>query len=29
VARKAFTNAVALVAQTEIDFPKQPKLPEV
>jgi alkylhydroperoxidase family enzyme len=27
VALKAFTNAVALVAQTEIDFPKQPRLP--
>jgi uncharacterized peroxidase-related enzyme len=29
VALKAFTNAVALVAQTEIDFPKQPRLPEL
>jgi uncharacterized peroxidase-related enzyme len=29
VALKAFTNAVALVAQTEIDFPKAPGLPEV
>jgi uncharacterized peroxidase-related enzyme len=28
VALKAFTNAVALVAQTEIDFPKQARLPE-
>jgi uncharacterized peroxidase-related enzyme len=27
VAMKAFTNAVALVAQTEIDFPKAPRLP--
>jgi uncharacterized peroxidase-related enzyme len=29
VALKAFTNAIALVAQTEIDFPKQPRLPEL
>jgi uncharacterized peroxidase-related enzyme len=29
VALKAFTNAVALVAQTEIDFPRQPRLPQV
>lgn len=29
VALKAFTNAVALVAQTEVDFPKQPRLPEL
>lgn len=29
VALKAFTNAVALVAQTEIDFPRAPGLPEV
>jgi uncharacterized peroxidase-related enzyme len=28
VALKAFTNAVALVAQTEIDLPKAPRLPE-
>ena len=28
VALKAFTNAVALVAQTEVDFPKQPHLPQ-
>lgn len=28
VALKAFTNAVALVAATTIDFPKAPKLPE-
>jgi uncharacterized peroxidase-related enzyme len=28
VALKAFTNAVALVAQTAIDFPKPPGLPE-
>lgn len=27
VAMKAFTNAVALIAQTEIDFPKAPRLP--
>jgi uncharacterized peroxidase-related enzyme len=27
LALKTFTNAVALVAQTEIDFPKQPRLP--
>jgi uncharacterized peroxidase-related enzyme len=27
VALKTFTNAVALVAQTEIDFPKAPRLP--
>lgn len=27
VAMKAFTNAVALVAQTEIDFPKASRLP--
>jgi uncharacterized peroxidase-related enzyme len=29
VALKTFTNAVALVAQTEIDFPKQPRLPSL
>jgi len=29
VALKAFTNAVALVAQTEIDFPRAPKLPSL
>ena len=29
VALKTFTNAVALVAQTEIDFPKQPELPSL
>lgn len=28
LALKTFTNAVAQVAQTEIDFPKQPRLPE-
>jgi uncharacterized peroxidase-related enzyme len=28
VSLKAFTNAVALVAQTEVDFPKQPRLPQ-
>ena len=27
-ALKFFTNSVALVAQTEVDFPKQPKLPQ-
>ena len=27
VALKAFTNAVAILAQTDIDFPKQPLLP--
>ncbi len=27
VAMKTFTNAVALLAQTEIDFPKAPRLP--
>jgi alkylhydroperoxidase family enzyme len=27
VALKAFTNAVAIVAQTDIDFPKAPHLP--
>lgn len=27
VALKAFTNAVAVIAQTEIDFPKAPRLP--
>ena len=26
-ALKAFTNAVAILAQTDIDFPKQPLLP--
>jgi uncharacterized peroxidase-related enzyme len=29
VALKTFTNAVAVVAQTEIDFPKQPRLPSI
>lgn len=29
VALKTFTNAVALVAQTEVDFPKQPLLPSL
>ncbi len=28
VALKAFTNAVGILAQTNIDFPKQPRLPE-
>lgn len=28
VALKSFTNAVALISQTDIDFPKQPRLPE-
>jgi AhpD family alkylhydroperoxidase len=28
VALKAFTNAAALVAQTPIDFPKPPRLPD-
>jgi uncharacterized peroxidase-related enzyme len=28
VASKAFTNALAIVAQTEIDFPKAPRLPQ-
>lgn len=28
VALKAFTNAVALVAQTRVDFPKAPRLPQ-
>jgi uncharacterized peroxidase-related enzyme len=28
VALKSFTNAVALVAGTDIDFPKQPRLPQ-
>jgi alkylhydroperoxidase family enzyme len=27
VSLKTFTNAVAILAQTEIDFPKQPRLP--
>lgn len=27
VALKALTNAVAIVAQTEVDFPRQPRLP--
>jgi uncharacterized peroxidase-related enzyme len=29
VALKAMTNAVAIVAQTEVDFPRQPHLPSV
>jgi uncharacterized peroxidase-related enzyme len=29
VALKQFTNAIALVAGTEIDFPKQPRLPSL
>ncbi len=28
MALKTFTNAVSLVAQVDIDFPKQPRLPE-
>jgi AhpD family alkylhydroperoxidase len=28
VALKTFTNAVALVAQTQIDFPKAPRIPQ-
>ena len=28
VALKTFTNAVGILAQTDIDFPKQPRLPE-
>lgn len=28
VANRAFANSVAILAQTEIDFPRAPRLPE-